>query len=339
MPVVDGQPVPSEPPVVVEPSVAVEIEWVMDSAMHPNWRAEHPDLDAIYGRHPELIPELTGLWGPDRATSCGGFLELTVLAQVAGELFGTDSHTVLAALPEAMALAPTDVRHFPLYSETDDDRRVVLSRLAALRRSKSLRQRYLEAVHHAWEAAQPAWEVRGTASVQRAVERRRRQAQSGAPWQEVAENSCFSEHLPVTVDAVGPSAQVAVVPSYFAHKGLFVDLEHQVLVSVRSEPMAAAGRARTTSLARQLKTLSDPTRLAILDALRRSPRTVGELADAFALAQPTVSNHVKVLRQAGLVTDVRNGRRRDLQVLPAALSELVGELQDTLGTEVPGAQT
>ncbi len=61
-------------------------------------------------------------------------------------------------------------------------------------------------------------------------------------------------------------------------------------------------RARTEELARRIRVLADPTRLAILDHLRTGPRSVGDLATDFGLAQPTVSAHVKQLRQARLVT-------------------------------------
>lgn len=328
---VDGRPARSAPGVVVEPSVAVELEWVMDSVWHPDWRAVHPDLEHFFDEHPEIGAELESLWGPDRATSCGGFLELTVLAQTAGRLFATDAEVVLDALPEAMAHAPTDVARLPLHSETDEDRGAVLSRLSALRRSSTRRAHYLEVVRHVWEAARPAWEERGLPSVGRAVERLCRRMEAGAQWQELGECSCFTDRLPATVSAVGPGAEVAMIPSYFAHKGLYVDVGSRVLVSVRSEPMASAARARSERLARNLKTVADPTRLAILDTLRRSPCTVGELAGELSLAQPTVSNHVRLLREGGLVTDVRQGRNRRLVVRPDALDRLVDGLQEVLG--------
>ena len=48
--------------------------------------------------------------------------------------------------------------------------------------------------------------------------------------------------------------------------------------------------------------LAEPTRCRILDALRRSDLSVGELVDALALNQPSVSKHLKVLREAGFVS-------------------------------------
>lgn len=60
--------------------------------------------------------------------------------------------------------------------------------------------------------------------------------------------------------------------------------------------------------ARFFLALSDPTRLALLAALREGERPVGELVDALGCPQPKVSRHLKVLKDAGLVRDRRDGR-------------------------------
>lgn len=335
MPVVDGRSEPRGPMVLVETSAVAELEWVMDSAMHADWRAGHPDLEGIHRSEPELAVALQGLWSPEQATSCGGFLELTVLAQLCGQLFGTNADAFLDALPDAMAKAPVDALQLPLHSESDDDRRVVLSRLAALRRSKSMRNRYVEVAGHAWAAARPVWEHHGRASVERAVQQWGRQLDGGTGWQDLSDNPCaaFTDHLPKVVSAIGANAQIALLPSYFAHKGFYVDVKNMLLVSVRSQPSTPVARRRSEGLARQLKTISDPTRLAILDALRRSPRSVTELAAEFSLSQPTVSNHVRLLREGGLVTDERHGRRRQLTVSAEAVERLMSAMHEMLGLE------
>jgi ArsR family transcriptional regulator, zinc-responsive transcriptional repressor len=57
-----------------------------------------------------------------------------------------------------------------------------------------------------------------------------------------------------------------------------------------------------------LRALSAPLRLALVDLLIDSPRCVHELVDALAVSQPLVSQHLKTLRAAGLVTTHRRGR-------------------------------
>jgi DNA-binding transcriptional ArsR family regulator len=56
--------------------------------------------------------------------------------------------------------------------------------------------------------------------------------------------------------------------------------------------------------------LADPTRRAIFEQLARRPRAVGELAEEFPVSRPAVSQHLKVLKDAGLVSDRRDGNRR-----------------------------
>jgi DNA-binding transcriptional ArsR family regulator len=60
--------------------------------------------------------------------------------------------------------------------------------------------------------------------------------------------------------------------------------------------------------ARFFQALGDPTRLALLDLLRDGERNVGELVDALGCPQPKISRHLKVLKEAGLVRDRREGR-------------------------------
>jgi DNA-binding transcriptional ArsR family regulator len=59
-----------------------------------------------------------------------------------------------------------------------------------------------------------------------------------------------------------------------------------------------------------LSALADPTRRAIFERLARGPRAVGELAREFPVSRPAVSQHLRVLKDAGLVTDRRDGNRR-----------------------------
>ena len=65
--------------------------------------------------------------------------------------------------------------------------------------------------------------------------------------------------------------------------------------------------------------ISDGTRRQLLDALREGDRSVGELVEALGVSQPTVSKHLKVLREAGLATMRAEGQRRYYSVSPEPL--------------------
>ncbi|QSO54212.1 winged helix-turn-helix transcriptional regulator [Alicyclobacillus curvatus] len=55
------------------------------------------------------------------------------------------------------------------------------------------------------------------------------------------------------------------------------------------------------------KAMSDATRRKIIELLKEGPKTAGEIADQFTHAQPTISRHLTVLKNANLVTDQREG--------------------------------
>jgi DNA-binding transcriptional ArsR family regulator len=65
--------------------------------------------------------------------------------------------------------------------------------------------------------------------------------------------------------------------------------------------------------------LADPTRREIFERLARRPRPVGELAGELPVSRPAVSQHLKVLRDAGLVIARKDGSRRLYSVDPKAL--------------------
>ena len=75
--------------------------------------------------------------------------------------------------------------------------------------------------------------------------------------------------------------------------------------------------------------LSDPTRRAILARLAQGEASVSELAEPFGLRQPTISKHLKVLEEAGLIEQARDAQRRPRRLV------LGGPLQDVDGWLAP----
>jgi ArsR family transcriptional regulator len=90
----------------------------------------------------------------------------------------------------------------------------------------------------------------------------------------------------------------------------------------------------TDRAVRLFHALSDQTRLDILERLRRGDRCVCELTDALDAAQSRLSFHLRVLKDAGLVTDRREGRWMYYTINAEALAE-VAELAQTLATPLP----
>jgi DNA-binding transcriptional ArsR family regulator len=68
--------------------------------------------------------------------------------------------------------------------------------------------------------------------------------------------------------------------------------------------------------------LADPTRRQVFERLASGPAAVGEIAGELPVSRPAVSQHLKVLKEAGLVTDRAEGTRRVYQIDPKGLGAL-----------------
>ena len=85
--------------------------------------------------------------------------------------------------------------------------------------------------------------------------------------------------------------------------------------------------------------LADPTRRAIFERLAARPRAVGELAGELPVSRPAVSQHLKVLKHARLVTDRRAGTRRIYQLDPDGLAAMRAYLDHFWDQALAGFKT
>jgi ArsR family transcriptional regulator, arsenate/arsenite/antimonite-responsive transcriptional repressor len=74
------------------------------------------------------------------------------------------------------------------------------------------------------------------------------------------------------------------------------------------------------------KALNDPTRRAILDLLRKGDLTAGEISENFAISKPSISHHLDLLKQAGMVTCIREGQFQRYALNTTVVDEVVGWL-------------
>ena len=79
--------------------------------------------------------------------------------------------------------------------------------------------------------------------------------------------------------------------------------------------------------------IADPVRREILLRLRDAPLSAGQIADGFAISRPAVSRHLRVLREAGVVRDSADGRRRVYVLVTGPLDELAGWLTRLTGPQ------
>ena len=75
-----------------------------------------------------------------------------------------------------------------------------------------------------------------------------------------------------------------------------------------------------SSHAAALAALADPTRRVIIERIKAGPRSVDDIARGLPISRPAVSQHLRVLRESGLASERRAGRRRLYQLEPAGLA-------------------
>ena len=84
--------------------------------------------------------------------------------------------------------------------------------------------------------------------------------------------------------------------------------------------------------------LADPSRRRIFEALRAGPASVGALAENMPVSRPAVSQHLKILKEAGLVIDHSQGTRRVYTIDPHGLAALRGWLDEFWGSALAAFQ-
>src|SRR6202035_4166716 len=85
---------------------------------------------------------------------------------------------------------------------------------------------------------------------------------------------------------------------------------------MRNRSVTYSGAQKTEAT---FQALSDPTRRAVLDLLRRGSQPAGQIAEAFPVSRPAISKHLRLLRRAHLVREHRRGRNRVYELHPEPL--------------------
>lgn len=106
--------------------------------------------------------------------------------------------------------------------------------------------------------------------------------------------------------------------------------------SAAATPRLTAGAQALALRAKLFRGLADPSRLAILEALRGGPRTVTEVVEATGLSQPNVSNHLGCLHDCGLVSREPRGRFVYYGLGDPRVGELLGLAQELLADVARG---
>jgi DNA-binding transcriptional ArsR family regulator len=299
-------------------SLAAELLWAVMVPSDQPGRSSFPQGDRL-ALDDGLAGRVRTMWGD--GVNC--FAEVIVLAHRAGLLFEGSSDRLIAGLDQAAREEP---RFELLESETPQDQARFRARLVGLHEDDQLRERWLMLLSDVWAVAADGWESEGLSQVEVYGQEVRGKLSQGTYADLAPLMACdFAGLLPRLVQQYAAARQpVTVIPSWFSFKSFVVSLSGVLVLTVPIPVRPAGPTDETRNRARRFKALSDPTRLAILESSARRPRTIGELAREMAVAQPTVSNHVRILRDAGLLQQLRDGSRR-FGADPDALRHLTEE--------------
>lgn len=314
------------PAIRVLPSAALELMWLLHNccATHP-LKGSMSSLEELRQRfHSELQSFMDD--------GVRGATESVVLAQRSGTIFDVDLDRFFARL-EATAAAGGDAP--TLLSETTSERRAIQERLRRLQADPALRTRYRKLLEVVWEAARPEWEASGKRAAADAALEWRRRVEEGVGYRTLLDRPHVwpgRPDLDEMADSAAAEGRLVLSPGWYFGDIHVVEVDGTMYMGrgVRTEDMDAVRRETAVRVAGNLKTLADPTRLGILLWLARNPASVTEIANHFDLSQPTVSGHIQVLREAGLLEDKLAGRRSKLIVARERLQGLMGDAEESM---------
>lgn len=307
-------------------SAATELYWVLSYLQH------HRPLPAA-SRHQvfetlsdELIHQVATFWDD----GVHGYTELLVIADGMSVLLSPQIEPLLEALAGKARIPLADGA---LLTESETDRAGFMKRLRSLASRAGVRSRYASMLSAVWKGVGPAWVKDGRPMDTAAARDWSRRIAAGGDLDDILSQAHIYFHYPEMIARLSDKP-VVLSPSYYAtFGGHIIDLPSVVHLAAAVGPLEAADAVREQAmhLAPRLKILGDPTRLAILLILASENRTISDLTKRFAVSQPTISGHVKALRDEGMVEAHKSGGRVYYRASMRALDELVREAGRALG--------
>jgi DNA-binding transcriptional ArsR family regulator len=313
----------ARPPIRVAASAPLELMWLIHwtGAAHA-----HPDFAEVEKLRQRHGPELSRIWAdhPQYAS------EMLVLAHRSGTMLDLDLKRFFSRLDAAV----NDTSPVPsLLSESPAERELTGERLARLRSDPALRKRYVDVLQALWSDVQDDWEGAGRAAVAAEAQKWSRALESGTPYRQLLRVQHIWPPRPETdtfADAAEAEGNLVMTPSWFGGHISVLEFDGLVYVGRGIQIGEPSLKQVANEVSSHIKALADPTRLAILLRLAREPASVTEIARQFALSQPTVSAHVQVLREAGLLEEKTVGRSAQLSASQDGLHRMFAHAEESL---------
>ncbi|MFN8507389.1 MAG: metalloregulator ArsR/SmtB family transcription factor [Dehalococcoidia bacterium] len=296
-------------------------------------RAGAEQLTRVREQRPDLVDRVRAFWSEPEYPEWG---ELLLLINQAGALVEDDIDRLIARLMAAAA-EPLDVPDLP--TEPPEVRAYIARRLDALRADPARRDRLAGILRDTWEyVVVPGWDGAGRTVAEQTAQRIARQLESGTDLTRVvpANHLALREGARPLLNAALRAGHVYVVPMSVTSSGQCVfGTADTLLISFGPEAGSKAKRRReqAEAAAGRFKVLSDPTRVAILSRVLQMPTSITDLALYFDLSQPTVSVHMKMLREAGLLESTRSGAQTLYTASPEHVRDFVRQAGEMVTDE------
>jgi DNA-binding transcriptional ArsR family regulator len=305
----------------VRPSAVLELSWLVYQLEWGRWES----VAGLREEGPALRAELVACAGDGQ----GCLTDLSILAERMGALLTDDADVFLRGMERAAALGGAGLE---LRSESPEDRQATLDRLDSLRREPAFARRYREVLSRIWQSVRSEWEGSGREIVLRTCAEWSQRLSQGAGLTDLVP-SRHIVHRAEFQRLMAERRRVVVSPMHFSSGGgSLVDMTTFVHMGAPARPADPEELRRKESevVASRLKVLADGTRVALLRELTSEPASVMDLARRFRLAQPTVSNHVRLLRDAGLLESRKDGQRVVYSVTRDRLDRLLSDTRHIL---------
>ncbi len=322
---------PATPGVAVRPSIVNEFVFclfVLRRCCTSPEQWDQPWVRELRERHPELMTRAAEFWSGD----FGEWSELLLLADWSGHLWDDsldpflDELGTIAAQKRSVPSLPSEGREVPA---------ILQARLDRLAADAALRGQYVALLRELWAVIKPAWEGGARRDAERQAGDLRRRMERSSDFRAVLPANHFARrdtHQSLVGQAM-ERGEVVLIPLALAGVGIgFFSLPGVLLVAVGPEAGSHEqhGRERAERVAGKLKVLSDPTRVSILRSVINYPYSITDLAQVYELSQPTVSVHVKLLREAGLLDSYKEGGHTMYRSTRERVREFTGSALDDL---------
>jgi DNA-binding transcriptional ArsR family regulator len=296
----------------VAPSAPAELAWLTTLLVSTRPYAEPAAaeleralLPSVGGRRSILSESWAATWqdGQDGAP------ELVFLAAATGTLLGESPEPFLAGLADLGEGEPIRLR---LLGEPDADAEAIRRRIARLENDAQLRARYRELLERVWDLAADAWRREGASRVRVACAEWERRVRGGAPIEQL-----LSPRHPLLRTPDGGRRLLDEVPDFVLSPlhfcmsgGVLADAGEYLHLGVPASDLHPIRRERDAAyVAGRFRVLSEPTRARLFLQVLSAPASVTDLAESLQLPQSTVSDHLAVLRRAGLLESRKSGVR------------------------------